>query len=50
MPNIEEVLNALEICSSGGPCEDCYREAKWDCEWRLMEDAAEVIEEYLEGK
>lgn len=47
MPTVEEILKALVICAADGPCEDCYRRAREDCKKLLMEDAAEVIDEFL---
>ena len=47
MPTEEELLKALTACASGGPCEDCYRQGMDDCVRLLIEDAAEMIDEYL---
>lgn len=41
----EEVVRALRLCSEGAPCTDCpQRPKKWNCDWKLMEKAADLIE------
>lgn len=41
----EEIVRALRLCSEGAPCSDCpQRPKKWNCDWKLMEKAADLIE------
>lgn len=54
MPTLEDLLRALSICASQGPCEDCYRAE--DCSWLdekecirlLIGDALDVLEDLLD--
>ena len=40
----KSIAHDLRHCSIGKPCADCERDAKWDCDWRLMGEAADLIE------
>ncbi len=42
---IDETVRALRACAEGAPCSDCpQRPKKWNCDWKLMDKAADLIE------
>ena len=43
--DVDETVRALRMCAEGAPCADCpQRPKKWNCDWTLMDKAADLIE------
>ena len=42
---VGSTVRALRMCAEGAPCSDCpQRPKKWNCDWKLMDKAADLIE------
>ena len=47
MDDYSELIVSLRNCAVGAPCVDCKQKPAFDCDWKMMDEAADAIEELL---